>query len=656
MRVPFRDLPDPVRAHLAELTRGAHSQEVFVVPTEGGAGKIVAVVFGILIVLATLTISILAPIWEGPAAGFVAGGILLGLLLTLFKLARWRSYRRSVVRPAIVATPILIAKCGLENEPVELHYHKDLTTPNIVHQHYNGAYTHTSFGLVYSTGWLNFTIHNRSSADGFLNYLRGTGDILAAWAASAEVEAKITQFDWIGASTRATATPWGRPRFISTALGKVLVSTAAAAILTALAWAGNLVSNEISDWSQARRRDSSSSYQSYLQRPPLGWWKAEAMKLEDDAAHREAVHARTAGALRGYLQSHAGGRHVEEAREEIRALYRKAEEAYLAKSAKAVPQANEGMKALLAHLREQSSPVVNICFAPAEGIDGKEAEAQVFEMTQSTKIFPVGPSFSAEANRAREDRIIGIMGASFRQVLTDDLFALTSSSLADPGPRFLVRYKVVGSGTYYTWNREKNLPLAQRSCYVGIQVDFVFSLQVPGSAHPVDSDPAKGFAFTMSASPAPNFTVMGSDPSATDVYTRMAETAFQEFEVNLCNAYGLELVMPKDWGAISGVDPDRDPTPGTPGFKIPDFKMPEFKKPVISDDLQLYLIVNNVVIEGMKQSPKPTIDDLVERAKASAQRSGVTIKDEAKLRRDIETQWRFKNLPTLKEPEKKEDE
>jgi hypothetical protein len=202
-------------------------------------------------------------------------------------------------------------------------------------------------------------------------------------------------------------------------------------------------------------------------------------------------------------------------------------------------RAVEGMKALLAFLCDSDDPTVRIQFLPVGGLEGAAVEKDARETTGSDKVQEIGPSFTPERNRMRETEIARSMQTAFGRVFAGDVFLLDVDSKKKVGPRFLVRYRVLGSGEIYTWNEEEKLPLAQRRVYPGIAIAFDFTLQVPTLEAELADDPEKGYRFSMVVKPLPNFSVAGRSPSALDVYDRMAETAFTQFEVALSRAYGV---------------------------------------------------------------------------------------------------------------------
>jgi hypothetical protein len=239
---------------------------------------------------------------------------------------------------------------------------------------------------------------------------------------------------------------------------------------------------------------------------------------------------------------------VDEARSSLRNLYQFAERSYraMATQAAADPEAVQGMIALLRYLGEQQSPRVTICFAPPEGIEGGAIDAFLRQETGSSKVHGVGPSFTAEQNRQREWRVVYAMQGAIRRVLGEDLFDLEVGEIGDEGPRFLVRYRVVGTGDFYTLREQGVLPLSERDVYAGIGLVFDFSTQVPGSEYPPNPDPAQGYRFRTEAWPAMNFDVSYSAASMSlgapeeSVYSKMVDTAFERFTAELARAYGFE--------------------------------------------------------------------------------------------------------------------
>lgn len=544
MQASFQQLPPAVQDQLAALTKPAAAAppHVRVVSLGGIGGNVAGIVFGLLLAIGAVVVGCTDHRWRTPVPGVVLIGALLGAMLVVFQAAGARRVRRSRTRPAFVATPIIAAYVETDRQPIRMHYLKDLKDFKATHHHHNGAYTHTAFHFQFAGGAIDVPVSSKPRAEELLAFLRESPNFLQSWIADGSVNARLAELDWIGAAAAApaaTATPPAASLWDNGWI-KLGLSVVAAVVLTGVSWAASQLYWDIERWQYATRQNSASEYKYYLDVAPLGLWKKEAAKRYDDRLFEECRG--NAASLRRYLAALPSGAHTGEARARLRENYAQAETAYLEHAKRADPQAAEGMRALLRFLAEQMSPRVTICFAPSEGTDGAAAAQEAKTATGSGKIHGWGTCFTAEQNGTREGRIISVMQSSFRVVLSNDLFDLQSGAMTDDGPRFLVRYRVLGSGDHYTLGSQSALPMGGRDIYPGIQLDFDFSLQVPGSARPPDPDPTKGFRFHTAALPAPHFTVssvLGSLPADDAVYGTMVETAFTKFEVELIAAYGL---------------------------------------------------------------------------------------------------------------------
>ena len=274
---------------------------------------------------------------------------------------------------------------------------------------------------------------------------------------------------------------------------------------------------------------------------------AAADAAYDDARFQEATAAGTASALRIYRMELAGGRHVDAARDALRALYREAEQRYaeLIAGGQADPASSAGIQALLAHLREQDvdALVVPVCFLPVAGLEGGAIEQAIRDETGG-KVVPVSPVFTAERNAKRERGVVQRMDKALRAVV-GDLFELRLSDPAEARnrARFLVQHEVLPTGAIYQARSQDELPVAERTLFVGIAVAFTCSVQVPADGAPLADDPGQGHRFTLLAKPAPSFSAdRGArtlEQSGDLVYGTMVQTAFADFERALIESYGL---------------------------------------------------------------------------------------------------------------------
>lgn len=532
-------MPRAVVDHMAELTaRSGQTAYGFTARTETAWGKGCMVFFGVAVVVGIGLAAWYGGEWEpwGPAAA--GAGLLLGVWLAVAGFHRAQRIRASRLKPAVVATPLILAECGTDTDPVRMYYLKDLQDAQIVRHLRNGAYQYTAFNLKFPDGAMIFNLSPESRANAMLDFLKGGGAIVQGWIESGGAAEKIAQFDWIGATTNVQ--PGELPRRLPDASPmqsgwfRFGVSAFVALLLTGAATYANAVADEVGLWDSATFFDNESFYRYYLEDAPFGWHRDEALVLVDDRAFSES---QTATELRDYQQRYPQGRHVEEARERVRQLYRDAEAKYLTRTgADADPQAVEGMKALLAYLRETDKPDIGILFLPAEGVDGAALEAEAREAAGVDEVVPVGPSFTAERNRMREGQIIQSVQASFRMLFAQDLFNLRAGSLDAPDPRFLIRYRVTGSGETYVHVDDAGMPLPDSPTYVGIKILFDFALQVPGSAHALDPSAERGYRFSTAAEPAAQFGSSGQ--TGEGVYDPMVDSAFLDFQQRLAVAYG----------------------------------------------------------------------------------------------------------------------
>ncbi len=590
MRIDGSKLSPTLASRIGEATSGPElSPDFFVHKTEAASFKMVAAAFGLggVALVALAAVARISPVsrgyWQSPE---IVIGLAFGFFsawLMIAQAIRIRALKRSTIKPAIVASPILIGQTGIDGEAITLFYLRDLVNPSFTHHHTNGAYTHTAIKIQFKDGMLEFDIRNRHSAESLIAFLKATPEKLQRWLTDGSIATKIAELDWIQTflieTGKAEAFEQGgdpskpvvkaKPKydsdikmlapvvpaweaFLLTTKGQMIAALTLATFVTTVSYFANLYSVDEKLWTSARKVNDPALYKSYLVTAPLKWHKTEAEQRYDDSSFERAVKSKSATPLRAYRKEFPQGRHATEAKEAVEKLYVAAEEQYLTHTEKAKPEAAEGMKALFTHMRQEDAPLVRICFLPGKGVDGVSLEKATFEKTGSKRIHGVSGSFSKEANEGREDRIVAVMQESFKKVLPQELFELKKGDREDKGPRFLVHYDVRGTGSFYTAESEDNLPVEKRQIWIGIVMAFDFSLQVPGSKYEPSEDPEHGYRFSMIARPAPNFDVR-QNASATEVYDRMVATAFDEFQVELANAYGLELQMPASWGQLSGM-------------------------------------------------------------------------------------------------------
>jgi hypothetical protein len=296
-----------------------------------------------------------------------------------------------------------------------------------------------------------------------------------------------------------------------------------------------------------KQRGDSPRGEPYLRHTPLAEHAPLALERYDDASFEKIRDSRLAESFREYLRDWPKGRNRDAARERLRGLYRVATERYqkMVAGRPTTPEAVQGMLALLEHLRQEDpvTPKVPICFLPVSGLEGGKIEELVAALTGSEKVHPVEPAFTAAANKRRNGLVVGYIDRALKRVV-GDLFVPEwwAPEAVRDRPRFLVHYEVKATGRAYGVTSEESLPPAERNQYVGIAIEFDFTIQVPEDGGSLTDDPEEGHRFGFVARPAPNFSVAGAtspEVFARKVYDRMAETAFDEFTRKLAAAYGM---------------------------------------------------------------------------------------------------------------------
>src|SRR5205823_2464604 len=160
-------LPPQLRTRIAEATSGPEiSPDYFVYRLEGPGLKVVGIACGALGVglVVLLGVGRVAPFshryWGSTEVVLGGLGAFFAAWMVIANAIRIRALKRSGMKSAVVVSPILIAKTGLDGEPVEAFYLRELTHPNVTHHHTNGAYTHTAVRLRFLNGALNFDIRS----------------------------------------------------------------------------------------------------------------------------------------------------------------------------------------------------------------------------------------------------------------------------------------------------------------------------------------------------------------------------------------------------------------------------------------------------------------------------------------------------------------
>lgn len=305
----------------------------------------------------------------------------------------------------------------------------------------------------------------------------------------------------------------------------------------------------VEDLSFAEAR-SPEALRAYLARYRGGVHEAEARVALDDTVFAAANASRSAKALRAYLTEFPAGRHEAEVRPTMRKLYEAAEHDWLARGG-GDASAKAAIATLCAWMRDgHEGATVRVVVGKATGPAANRFERALAAELQGQKttlgqkpmhVVPVGPSFTPDKNMDRETKVVGAVIAAIKSVIGELIPCEAGDE--EGSPRFVIDYQVQPSGEIYL--RENALLRGiegahEPDVYVGIEIAFTCSLEVPG----------KGVVHSYALLARPPATVtfktqrnafdFDKAPRPDEVYDAMADTAFDDFQKGLVQAFGLK--------------------------------------------------------------------------------------------------------------------
>jgi len=253
---------------------------------------------------------------------------------------------------------------------------------------------------------------------------------------------------------------------------------------------------------------------------------------------------------RSYLDRFPSGKHAGEARA---AIDRRYDEAILGYKSKAVSADEKGRQAIvdvIGALKKSNSRRVKITY---EG-SFDWSEVKNLDKAKYGDIIPADDAFSSSYNKTRESSITASLRRAFEQVLSHDVIDFDDGGYSysysydrhgqrkeEPSPvTFVVKYRVGPSGSIYesTTGTKKKL--------FGILFDWDFAIRFEG-------EQADRYHLQMSSAPAKNirYTTYGDYEANSDIvpYTKMAESAFDEFGRKIAAGFGVTIAAP-----AAGVD------------------------------------------------------------------------------------------------------
>jgi hypothetical protein len=313
----------------------------------------------------------------------------------------------------------------------------------------------------------------------------------------------------------------------------VLIAFGSAVFLGSFLWVvRNLLSDQFAYW-DAEQKGTERAYQLYVDE---GWLHVKAAREKlPFAALADARKARTVTAFRNLLTKYPNSPVEAEARSELHAFYEKSLAAFR-QQAPPDPRLQSFMGNLLGYLEKSNLQAFEVSFVRPNASLLRSADQRLEARATNLggRFEPVAPHFAEQSALTREQLIVNQLARGFAAVFPADVLQLSMGATL-PSPRdapadrplLVIVYAVVPSGDFYQSERQSNLDFMGPRVFVGIQVVFDVSMRFPGEAQPL--------TFNLSVAPPERFNVrytqygvMDSGPSAGDVYTVMAERAFDQ--------------------------------------------------------------------------------------------------------------------------------
>ncbi len=247
---------------------------------------------------------------------------------------------------------------------------------------------------------------------------------------------------------------------------------------------------------------------------------------------------------RNYLQLHPTARHANDAKQRIAKHYENALSSYSSKQKGAKPDAVSVIGDIIEKLKTSPSQRIKVTY---EGSVDFSATKTWDLKDVGGKIVPADSAFSDTSNRSREGSITSSMKRAFTGMFGTDAIdiddergsAYSYSYSYSRGRndkqqwapiRFVVKYRVAPSGTLYESTTDTTKKM------FGIMIDWTFSVFFEGE------DQAR-YSFSTVSKPAPNISYTTSSYGDRDTYpyTKMAESAFENFAQNLAANFGITI-------------------------------------------------------------------------------------------------------------------
>lgn len=553
--IPFNALPETTRRRLTDvLGKRGGPQPVY----ENALGKGGMVGFALLALFGGLGLLAVLVIEFGSGSHFlqepeVIAAYAVALLFLLWGLlgavGRWLLLRALPFRPGVYlfATDLLDATGPV----LRLYPMGALKNMQCVHHHTNGIYTNSMTTLHFPKKSYTFIVRGKPQAEAKLRELNNGRQavVQAAQAGSAEqLRALDVFFDarmtpaWNDPAAARTAAQdsGGTPRAGSVPKvfsRKFLVSLGLAVVCAPPLW---FVRNQLSDEAAFRTIRTYYHATSYVRR---------------DGNHAATVHAEilprlalehaqqrgTVAALREFMAEFGATPYGAAGRDAIHAHFERVKAGFMAQANTQDTRMVSFMTSLLAWLEANDSPPIGVHYAPPGASALLEVDrvlATSANRINGRPIAPIAPHFAPQFAEERERTVTRALQSGFGAVFPGEILELHgvhgpetlagAAGVVQQVPTIHVAYDVRPSGSTYSSDHDP-------ADFVGIQVDFVVTMSVPGQAP---------YTFTVSVEPPEHFSIRRSNspvvvPGGTAglVYAEMARRAFDRLGASMARTF-----------------------------------------------------------------------------------------------------------------------
>jgi curved DNA-binding protein CbpA len=277
---------------------------------------------------------------------------------------------------------------------------------------------------------------------------------------------------------------------------------------------------------------------------------AIAIPYNRGAAERSAWHSASLypsiSEYRRYLDLFPSGPHAAEARAGIDTKYDEAIALYKSRAQNADPKGQQAIVDVIEALKKSNSKRVKITYQGS--FDWSEIKS--IDKAKFGDVIAPDDAFSASYNRTRQSSITASLRRAFGEVLSHDVIDFDDGGYAygydydargrrreEPSPvTFVVQYRVGPSGSIYesTTGTHKKL--------FGILFDWSFAIRF-------ENEQADRYHIATTSRPEKNIRyTVGEYESNSDIvpYTKMAESAFDDFGRKLAGTFGVTVPAPTE--------------------------------------------------------------------------------------------------------------